>query len=427
MKTTIVLRNESKATGLWAICIEYSNYPKIKRFGTPFKVLKKHFDSEGQKIKKGGVDNHAKANETLKTLQASIEKLISDYHAKHLIYPTCEQLSELHHQATNPKQEKDFYDYYNEFIEAKEKEKKRENTIKNFRTLLINLKAFTNKQKVTFETISYKFFENFTHYLISQTEKDDETGKERPRYKNTTIQKKLKNFKEFLTYCYNAGYHANLSYKLYSFRPKKMKSNKVVALTVKEIKALTDLNLTGNKRLEQVRDLFILQCWLGVRYSDLMQIRKHNINLITNRLTLTTIKTEQDLSIPIFPEALRILEKYDFEPKQISNAKYNAYLKEVCQLVPELCAPESHSHYTGSERVADERTQRWEYIGTHTARRTFNNLMINLSEDRTQVRQWTGHTTEAMQNAYTDHQQTESKAIEQILKNYNAELEALNN
>lgn len=50
-----------------------------------------------------------------------------------------------------------------------------------------------------------------------------------------------------------------------------------IALSEKEIDELERLNLSTNKRLEQVRDLFLVACYTGQRFSDLNKINQSNI------------------------------------------------------------------------------------------------------------------------------------------------------
>lgn len=51
----------------------------------------------------------------------------------------------------------------------------------------------------------------------------------------------------------------------------------VIALTQAEFDALYNFDLTNNKRLDQVRDVFCFSCATGLRYSDIAQLRQGHI------------------------------------------------------------------------------------------------------------------------------------------------------
>ena len=51
-----------------------------------------------------------------------------------------------------------------------------------------------------------------------------------------------------------------------------------IYLTNKELQELSQLDLKANERLEIVRDLFLIGCYTGMRYSDYTNITKDQID-----------------------------------------------------------------------------------------------------------------------------------------------------
>src|SRR5690606_4089809 len=102
-----------------------------------------------------------------------------------------------------------------------------------------------------------------------------------------------------------------------------------IALTYDEFKAVRDLDLTekkfyeltlndeikkiGNKTLEKVRDLFLFGCYTGMRFSDLLAIRKSNIK--NGYISFRVTKTKQLIEIPLLDEAKQIINRYKTELK----------------------------------------------------------------------------------------------------------------
>jgi integrase len=84
-----------------------------------------------------------------------------------------------------------------------------------------------------------------------------------------------------------------------------------ICLTEKELKRLYELDLQDNPRLEKVRDLFIIGCYTGLRFSDLSQLTKANINKSGSVVKVNTQKTGEVVMIPLKSQVKEILLKYE--------------------------------------------------------------------------------------------------------------------
>ena len=100
-------------------------------------------------------------------------------------------------------------------------------------------------------------------------------------------------------------------------------------------------------------------CYLGIRYSDYTKINKNNIS--DNYLDITMQKTNEQVSIPIHPNALEIIKKWEYQLPQLSNVKLNKQIKVVCRYaeIDELVID------------GDKTCSRYELVTCHTARRSF--------------------------------------------------------
>ena len=142
-----------------------------------------------------------------------------------------------------------------------------------------------------------------------------------------------------------------------------------VYLTDTELRALFEYDLSSDKRLEAVRDLFVWQSYVGLRYSDAIRIKPENITQKANgkfRIKITTQKTSDAVEIPCNDIVLRIFEKYKHNenrlPPAISNQKFNQYLKEACK----------EAKLTETGRLASDLSKPlYECLSSHTARRNF--------------------------------------------------------
>lgn len=94
-------------------------------------------------------------------------------------------------------------------------------------------------------------------------------------YSLNSIGTSVKNIKVFMNEAVERGLTRNLE-----FRNKKFKiieeETENIYLSEDEIKKIYELDLSDNKRLDRVRDLFIIACYSGLRFSDLIQLRDEN-------------------------------------------------------------------------------------------------------------------------------------------------------
>ena len=101
-----------------------------------------------------------------------------------------------------------------------------------------------------------------------------------------------------------------------------------IYLSEAEITDLYNLDLSLRPAYERVRDLFIVGCWTGLRFSDFSRIEAKNI--ANGKITIKTQKTGKTVSIPLHKNVLGIMAKYEGKttnslPPALSNQKMNDY------------------------------------------------------------------------------------------------------
>lgn len=126
-------------------------------------------------------------------------------------------------------------------------------------------------------------------------------------------------------------------------------------LTIEEVEALEKAELETASH-NRARDLFLVQCYTGMAYSDLMDFAPSKLNKEGELLILSgrRKKTGESYVSVVLPKLQRILEKYEYQLPKMSNQKYNSYLKEV------------------AKEAKIEKP-----IASHWARRTCGMLMLN--------------------------------------------------
>ncbi len=179
----------------------------------------------------------------------------------------------------------------------------------------------------------------------------------------------LKDLKQLLKQSHGEELHTNPVFMHRDFK-RLVEEVDNIYLTSDELQTLAHLDLSRDLRLDRVRDVFLIGCYTGLRFSDFSELRPANITHGGQILTRKTQKTGSRVSIPLNHNVLAILKKYDgVPPRSMTNQRMNRYVKELCQ----------HAGFT--EQVETGRTkgglreirtlEKWEMVTTHTARRSF--------------------------------------------------------
>src|SRR5690606_7334890 len=120
------------------------------------------------------------------------------------------------------------------------------------------------------------------------------------------IGKDIKTLKVILNEATERGINKNLQYKSRKFSTTSEQTDSIY-LTEKEIKEIESLDLTNNQRLDNVRDLFLIGCYTGLRYSDYSILTPSQIKDGFIEIKQQT-KTGQPVVIPVHHTVKKILK-----------------------------------------------------------------------------------------------------------------------
>ncbi len=236
------------------------------------------------------------------------------------------------------------------------------------------------------EEVNQDFYNSLVSYLYSQG------------YKQNTVGKHIKNVKAAIN-ALPLAQRAKCEF---------VERNKCVTLAEdvdniylneEELHRIADVELKS-PHLDKVRDQFLLMAWTGCRYSDLHKLDKKHLTSDLKYFKIVQQKTGTKVTIPVLPETRRILEKYNYiVPKEITNQKFNEYLKEVA-LLAELCEDVTITTtelVDAANKKADKvehHYKQWEVVTAHTARRSFATNMYKRNFPTLMIMKITGHKTE---------------------------------
>jgi integrase len=257
----------------------------------------------------------------------------------------------------------------------------RNSTKKNYKVVKKNVEDYQKKFKgtITPQNADIDFYNSFVKFLTSAG------------LSKNTIGTRIKIIKAVLNYANERIDNVCQDYKKESFA-KPSEETESVYLTQDELNSISNLKYLP-PYLEKVRDMFIIGCDTGLRFSDLSRLTKDNINS-DNTISIKTQKTGKVVVIPMTPRVKTIFEKYNYVlPDSISNQKYNEYLKDIAR---RSNLKESISITKTIKGMLVTRTvEKWELVTSHTARRSFATNAFLADVPAIAIMKITGHKTES--------------------------------
>ena len=373
-------------------------------FTTGYRIDAEKWDTDKQRVRNGCTNklkqSASEINDSLLGYYTEVQEIFKKFEVEEIM-PTPEQIKEafnaLHKPIEEVKPRKStpnaFYKVFDEFVrDCGRQNDWTDSTYEKFAAVKNHLMSF--RDGLTFDFFDEKGLNDYVTYLRDVKE-----------MRNSTIGKQLSFLKWFLRWAFKKGLHQNNAYD--SYKPKlKSTQKKIIFLTWEELNKLREFEIPAAKQaLDRVRDVFLFQCFTGLRYSDVFNLRRSDIK--GDYIEVTTVKTSDSLIIELNKHSKAILDKYkdvSFEDDKvlpvITNQKMNDYLKELAELAG-IDEPVRQTYYRGNERI-DEVTPKYALLGTHAGRRTFICNALALGIPPQVVMKWTGHSDYKAMKPYID-------------------------
>lgn len=242
------------------------------------------------------------------------------------------------------------------FLEVKKK-KTKEGTIKNYTRSREIMEIFlkeNGKDKIRTDHFNNTLLEQFEGHLLE-------------KYAANTKEKVIKHLAMFCQFAVKDGSKFGLDVDDIEY---KEKAGRKISMTEEQLIELCNLENLSLKH-QNIRDIMVVHCMIGVRVSDLFKINKTMFK--GGKLYLKQQKTQKPTIIPILQRAAEILERHDWKLPKYSEQKYRDYIKEIYAKIDDTSTVEVIGKDGNLElrRVCEE-------ISSHDMVRTF----ITISGDR---------------------------------------------
>jgi len=319
-------------------------------------------------------------------------------------------------QKAEEKSRKDIFEALNEYISTSGLAEARLN---HYRVLcralgryeMYKQRTSNKKFKITFDNITEKTLEDFVGFFRDEpklfdiypdiyeeipavTRTQRKPKRPTPRGENT-INCKMKMFRAFLNWAIKKGYTNNYPFAKYVVGGEKYGTP--FYLTIEERNIVAEYDFSKRPGLAVQRDIFIFQCLIGCRVSDLYGMTTSSVIDGAVEYIPQKTKTERPevVRVPLNQQASDLIAKYHEEGEKdecplfpfISSQKYNDSIKEILKLAGIDRMVTILDSVTGKE----VKKPIYEVASSHMARRTFIGNLYKKVKDPNLVGSLSGH------------------------------------
>lgn len=229
---------------------------------------------------------------------------------------------------------------------------------------------------------------------------------DRKNYRESTRSLMASLFKAAVNAAASGGLISDKQASQYKTPGHTMTDAKKVYLTRKEILLLEELDLPSGGALDKARDIFLVGCYTGQRYSDYHSLCLDDLILIPSdnqdhyAFRKKQQKTGNEVYIPIINnKVLSILSRWGGTLPKISPSLFNREIKEICRMagIDELVKIVER---IGGREITRQ-VPKYALVSSHTARRSFiTNMYLEGRLSEMQLRSISGHRTSASFQRY---------------------------
>ncbi|MDF2189819.1 site-specific integrase [Paraflavitalea sp. CAU 1676] len=277
-----------------------------------------------------------------------------------------ERISEAAKREVEAKRSKlDIYFQFDEYIKSKQR-KVGKATLTVYGNVKSHLLAFQEyrQKKITFGCLDFSFYEDFVDYLtfehVHMRRQTEITG-----LKLNTIGKTIKHLRGFIKDRVKRKISAPID--LTDFKIPEEDSD-AIYLTHEEIGTIYQTDLSDQPHLVEYRDLFVLACLTGLRFSDFSTLKPEDLQ--RDMLYKKQEKSDHWVIIPLREEAKQIFTR-QFRDRipALTNPEFNRHIKTIGRLAG-ITRLVKFSYKRGNQNVVVTRAK-YDWITSHTARRSF--------------------------------------------------------
>lgn len=261
-----------------------------------------------------------------------------------------------------------------------------------------SIKGFYNQFKlyqqengrVDFKDIHQDFYNSFLQFFQGKN------------YRQNTMAKNIKILKTIMNAAMDENLTNNIEHTRRSFKAV-VSDVDFVYLTEKEVQKLFDLDLSADpvKMKALARDVFLVGCYTGQRFSDYSRLKSSHFRTGDDGRTVVDIrqtKTGKRVIIPARWELMEIMNRHGGNLPRIWGQHLNGHIKVICRDAG-ITDPVEITEIIGGMKITTT-VKKCEMVKTHTARRTCLTQMHLAGIPLSDIMAISGHSTERQLRTY---------------------------
>lgn len=350
------------------------------KISTKVSVHPKYWNKKTQSVKKSCKESKY-INGILHELESKVKKEMLSFRLVGKDWTFRELRYKLTGEETAQVKDRTFTGFFEQFIKSKVNVRTR-TTIVSYQNALRTLCRFFDKTGYEdhLDAINMDFYNKLLGYLYAPPI-------------NSSLNnagKIIKHIKTMMNEAVSQGATSNLVFKSRAFKKPAQKVNHIY-LSLDEIRKVRKVDLDDPLEIK-CRDILLLLCFTGLRFSDLPQVALANIHNLTagkRILKVVTKKTGKMVVIPIHPLVQQILSEYQYVIPSIPNALFNNTIKLVAKAAGLNSTVQLLRSKAGKPTILSY--PKYEVISSHIGRRSFITNMHLMHVDSHSIRMISGH------------------------------------
>lgn len=350
MNTYFSLRDyKSKKTGKQKIVLNFYQNKINRRFTLDVELQKKDWNEKKQR---------SKTDPDINLYLDNIEKKITEIKTQYRLNNKPLSLDKLVEEYQSGFSRYCFLNFYKKMLDETEREYSK-GTYKRYNSVLNKMRKY--KKEWLFSDIDIYFIDRFCNYLRKENQE-------------STVQANLSAIRKFLNLA--KRYEINMPLDLKDLKVKEIK-HIPTTLDVWQLQKLWKYYFSEfiPKHHKLVAGYFLFSCFTGLRYSDVMQLKRQEGGI---QYKIISQKTQKPITINLSQKAIDVVkEEQRLLVKPITEQHYNRVLKEIGAFLK--------IHKT---------------LTTHVARHTFATNYIRMGGSETDLKNLLGHSSIRMTERY---------------------------
>jgi len=259
-------------------------------------------------------------------------------------------------------------------------------TYKKYNSVIKKIKIYLKKDTLPIKNVTLEFVKQYENHLLNEINNN-----------RNTVTVNLKALARLVNDIYR---NYDLEFNRNPFKKFKMKRELTerVYLEAHEVKRIEKLRLRVANRAYDAKDVFLVECYTGLRISDILNLRWKNYN--GNELSVRMRKTDKDHVIKVNKIVKGIIEKrrriLEVNKVEITPDRYifNILTVDINKISPQ----DALNAISGATALINkylkkvaEKAEIQKNISTHSGRHTFAHLMVAKNVNPFIMKELLGH------------------------------------